>query len=108
MFVFSGILVVQFVNLPDELLGMFPFRTEALVLTLGYAAERGHTDTEKLIQIIRIDAQKAQPLQQRDLRLGSFQQNPAIEVHPTQITVYVCFLCNFLTIHPISIIYRQK
>ena len=61
--IFFGILVIQFVDLLDKLAGMLALRTQAFILTLGNATERSHADTEKLIQIIGINTEKAQSLQ---------------------------------------------
>ena len=89
--VFLGVLVVQFGDLLDELGGMFALLAHALVLVLRDAAQRGHADAEELVQVVRIDAQEAEPLQQGDIRLGSFLQNAPVEVHPTQVPVDIGF-----------------
>lgn len=51
--------------------------------------QRGYADTEKLIQIIGIDAKKSQAFQKRYFRTGSFEQDTLIEIHPADVTFYI-------------------
>ena len=80
--VFLGVLIVQLGDLLDELGGMFALLAHALVLVLRDTAQGGHADAEELVQVVRIDAQEAEPFQQGDVRLGGFLQDAPVEVHP--------------------------
>ena len=61
-FILFSIPVIQFVDLLDKLLGMFAFRAQTSILTLGNATECCHTYTEKFIQIIRVNSKKGKSL----------------------------------------------
>ena len=67
-----GILGVQLVDLLDDLLGMFALACGRAVRTFRDAALAGHAHTEKLIQIVRINAQERHALQQGHMLAGRF------------------------------------
>ena len=65
---------------------------DAFVLILDDTVERRHPDTEKLVEVVGIDAEKTEPFQQRYLLFLSLQQDTPVEIHPTDIPLHIIFL----------------
>ena len=94
---------VQLVDLFQDRTGLISLRLRGFLLTLRNTAQRSHTHPEKLIQIIRVDAQETQPFQYRHLLTHRLLQDAPIEIHPTDVArkglpfQYGCL--NFLSCH---------
>ena len=69
--------------------GVLTLLPQRLVLTLRYAAQRSHAHSEKLVEIVGVDAEKAQPFQQRHVLLSCLLKYAPVEIHPAKVAVDV-------------------
>ena len=53
--------------------------------TLYYPVLRCYTHPEKLVEIVRVDAQKRQPFEQGHMLFHGLLQNTLVEIHPTHV-----------------------
>ena len=56
--VFLGVAVVKLIYLAQQCVGLFLFIVGGFVLTFGDTADTGHADTEKLVEVVRIDTEE--------------------------------------------------
>lgn len=67
----------------------FPLFSVTVTLSLRGSTQRSNAHTEKLIQVVGINAEEPESLQQRNILALRFQQDAVIEIHPTYIPFHI-------------------
>ena len=68
----------------------------AHMLALGQPGERSHADTEKLVEVVGIDAQERHFLEHGHTVLLCLLQYAVVEIHPTDVALHIGGLSRFL------------
>ena len=89
LFVLLGIVCVELVDDLQRLYGLVAFVARFLVVALGNAVEQGHAHTEKLVEIVGVNAQKTQAFEQRNVFAFGLLQNAAVKVHPANVAWHI-------------------
>ena len=87
--VFFRVDVVQLVDGFQQGAGFLVFLAGIFVVVFGDAADAGHADAEKLVEVVGVDAEERKAFEQGDGFFLCLLENAVVEVHPTHITVKV-------------------
>ena len=93
------------VDVLDGLLSPFPVSLDILVLRQCQAVERCHSHSEKLVEIIRVDAKERHSLQNKHFFFFNILQYTKVEINTTKVALYKSSLQFFFFFH-FSIINR--
>ena len=109
LFIVFYIACIQFPNLFEQFFGFLPLFGSRFVHALGNTVLRSHSYPEKLIQVVGIDAKKCHPFQQGHMTTGCFLQNPAVKVHPADVSFQIrLFFFSISCYHKITFFAKKR
>ncbi len=93
--VFCGISLIELIDSLECLLqGLTVLLGQGFAV--GQAVEGSHPHSEKLVEVVAVNAEEGKALQQGHFRLLGLLENAVVEVHPTHVALHVHHLLFYL------------